>query len=291
MFFLQDLWRDINSETDLFSTVGEVHLSTIEDLKWEWTIPERAKTRDGHLNKRRQQTAMARPSSAAHSRKRVCTAHISDEEEWTNRLFESHHHVVPPPNRSTSTPYLVPDAPMTPITPPPVHAELTEQEPKITVAPRAGAGNPNLYINKALRAHPIEERRTNSLLESHPMPPPRQSTTSTASIPGVSSSIEEVYVDGACEHNGQPNAIAGCGVWFGYGDPRNVSERLDGKIQTNQRAELMAATVGAEVYAAINNASCLVTSYCVLQICARNDVVKDVVMYSDSDYTVGTDML
>jgi ribonuclease HI len=112
-----------------------------------------------------------------------------------------------------------------------------------------------------------------------------------ASNPGVLSGFEEVYVDGACENNGKPNAIAGYGIWFGHGDSRNVSEPLEGRIQTNQRAELMAAAVGAEVYAAINNASCLVTSYCVLQIYANAAVVKDVVMYSDSGYVVGTDML
>ena len=41
-----------------------------------------------------------------------------------------------------------------------------------------------------------------------------------------------VYTDGACIHNGKPNAKAGMGVYFGKDDPRNLSKRVDGK-QTN----------------------------------------------------------
>lgn len=48
-----------------------------------------------------------------------------------------------------------------------------------------------------------------------------------------------VYTDGACKNNGSVNAIAGIGVYFGEGDPRNVSRRVDGK-QTNNLAELSA---------------------------------------------------
>lgn len=49
-----------------------------------------------------------------------------------------------------------------------------------------------------------------------------------------------VWTDGACQGNGRDGAVAGVGVWFGEDDPRNISEKLEGK-QTNQRAELMAA--------------------------------------------------
>ncbi len=50
-----------------------------------------------------------------------------------------------------------------------------------------------------------------------------------------------VYIDGACKINhGMDKARAGVGVWFGNGDARNVSERLEGAQQTSQRAELMA---------------------------------------------------
>jgi ribonuclease HI len=48
-----------------------------------------------------------------------------------------------------------------------------------------------------------------------------------------------VYTDGACAHNGRSNAIAGIGVYFGPDDPRNVSQRVEGK-QSNNTAELTA---------------------------------------------------
>ncbi|TFK46597.1 ribonuclease H-like protein [Heliocybe sulcata] len=48
-----------------------------------------------------------------------------------------------------------------------------------------------------------------------------------------------VYTDGACRSNGQVGALAGIGVWWGYNDPRNLSERCPGD-QTNNRAELIA---------------------------------------------------
>tara|TARA_B110000971_G_scaffold221834_1_gene270895 strand:- start:1329 stop:2276 length:948 start_codon:yes stop_codon:yes gene_type:complete len=48
-----------------------------------------------------------------------------------------------------------------------------------------------------------------------------------------------VYTDGSCIYNGKPNAKAGIGVFFGENDPRNVSERIEGK-QSNNTAELKA---------------------------------------------------
>lgn len=47
-----------------------------------------------------------------------------------------------------------------------------------------------------------------------------------------------VYTDGSSRGNGQQGCQAGLGVFFGVNDPRNVSERLAGEPQTNQRAEL-----------------------------------------------------
>ncbi|KAL3427564.1 RNase H domain protein [Phlyctema vagabunda] len=49
-----------------------------------------------------------------------------------------------------------------------------------------------------------------------------------------------VYTDGSSLGNGKVGARAGVGVYFGSGDPRNVSEPLKGATQTNQRAELTA---------------------------------------------------
>ncbi|KAJ1993915.1 hypothetical protein GGI25_001880 [Coemansia spiralis] len=49
-----------------------------------------------------------------------------------------------------------------------------------------------------------------------------------------------VFTDGASSGNGQQGARAGVGVFFGHNDPRNISVRLLGERQTNQRAELTA---------------------------------------------------
>jgi ribonuclease HI len=48
-----------------------------------------------------------------------------------------------------------------------------------------------------------------------------------------------VYTDGSCLHNGQRNATAGIGIFFGVEDPRNVSKCIEGK-QSNNTAELTA---------------------------------------------------
>lgn len=51
-----------------------------------------------------------------------------------------------------------------------------------------------------------------------------------------------IYTDGACPNNqNQDLREAGIGVWFGHNDARNLSERLPGERQTNQRAEVWAA--------------------------------------------------
>jgi ribonuclease HI len=47
-----------------------------------------------------------------------------------------------------------------------------------------------------------------------------------------------IWTDGACRANGTRRAKAGYGVYFGPKDPRNLSEKLDGPVQTNNRAEL-----------------------------------------------------
>lgn len=48
-----------------------------------------------------------------------------------------------------------------------------------------------------------------------------------------------VYTDGSCSNNGKADAAAGIGIYFGENDPRNVSQRVEGK-QTNNTAELTA---------------------------------------------------
>ncbi len=50
-----------------------------------------------------------------------------------------------------------------------------------------------------------------------------------------------VWTDGACRHNQDSRfRRAGCGVFFGVDDPRNVSCPLYSIAQSNNRAELMA---------------------------------------------------
>ena len=48
-----------------------------------------------------------------------------------------------------------------------------------------------------------------------------------------------IYTDGSCRANGRAGAIGGIGIYFGHDDPRNVSERLTGRV-TNNIAELKA---------------------------------------------------
>ena len=51
--------------------------------------------------------------------------------------------------------------------------------------------------------------------------------------------VIKVFTDGACVHNGKPNAKAGIGIYFGKDDYRNISEPITGK-QSNNTAELKA---------------------------------------------------
>lgn len=57
-----------------------------------------------------------------------------------------------------------------------------------------------------------------------------------------------VWTDGACSNNqDRKRASAGVGVYFGSNSILNISERLDGNIQTNQRAELTAIIRALEI--------------------------------------------
>ncbi|KAI9093443.1 ribonuclease H1-like protein, partial [Phlyctochytrium arcticum] len=63
-----------------------------------------------------------------------------------------------------------------------------------------------------------------------------------SSLNGSSSILPslEVYTDGSCRGNGSSRAVAGLGVYYGPSHPHNLSERLPGPVQTNNRAELLA---------------------------------------------------
>jgi ribonuclease HI len=58
---------------------------------------------------------------------------------------------------------------------------------------------------------------------------------------------EIIYTDGCCINNGKKNARGGIGVYFGENDNRNLSEKLLGEKQTNNRAELTAVIRALEV--------------------------------------------
>jgi len=49
-----------------------------------------------------------------------------------------------------------------------------------------------------------------------------------------------VYTDGSCTNNGETNARAGSGIWYGENDERNTSLRVPGPEQSNQTGELYA---------------------------------------------------
>ena len=55
------------------------------------------------------------------------------------------------------------------------------------------------------------------------------------------------YVDGACIRNGQPDAAAGYGVFFGNKHDLNVSKVVRGKKHSSQIAELQAARAAIEI--------------------------------------------
>jgi len=59
----------------------------------------------------------------------------------------------------------------------------------------------------------------------------------------VADGMTEVFTDGACSNNGQAGARAGVGVWWGEGHPLNVSQRVAGEKQTNNTAEIQAASL------------------------------------------------
>ncbi len=58
-----------------------------------------------------------------------------------------------------------------------------------------------------------------------------------------------IWTDGSSRGNGRVGATAGMGVYFGPSDPRNLSERLPGVVQTNNRAELTAIIRALEAVA------------------------------------------
>jgi ribonuclease HI len=49
-----------------------------------------------------------------------------------------------------------------------------------------------------------------------------------------------VYTDGSCTNNGDEDAQAGSGIWYGEDNPHNIALRVPGTTQSNQTGELFA---------------------------------------------------
>ena len=81
-----------------------------------------------------------------------------------------------------------------------------------------------------------------------------------------------ICTDGACINNGKPDALAGVGVFFGKNDSRNISIPLEGKVQTNNRAELTAFIIALE--------------HGIQYMMNQNDKNTQVLIQSDSSYCV-----
>ena len=86
-----------------------------------------------------------------------------------------------------------------------------------------------------------------------------------------------VYTDGSCIHNGKKNARAGIGVYFGKGDIRNVSRRIEGK-QTNNRAELFAIIKAIEC-TKCNLVICSDSEYAIKGITGVYNVKKNIDLF------------
>ncbi|EJD46729.1 ribonuclease H-like protein, partial [Auricularia subglabra TFB-10046 SS5] len=74
----------------------------------------------------------------------------------------------------------------------------------------------------------------------------------------------QAYTDGSCLNGGKPGAAAGLGVYWGPQNALNLSERLPGDIQTNNRAELCA----------------------ILRCLEQADPLRALHIYSDSEYAI-----
>jgi ribonuclease HI len=77
----------------------------------------------------------------------------------------------------------------------------------------------------------------------------------------ISPTAQLIYTDGACPSNGRLGGRAGVGIFFSQNDPRNLSARLPGTHQTNQRAELFAVLKTLEI---LHHQSCPPGEYVVI---------------------------
>jgi ribonuclease HI len=95
------------------------------------------------------------------------------------------------------------------------------------------------YKNAIYKKFDLEEEAEVFILKNTVKPKPKSNLDTKIVEIEQSDFIPDyyVYTDGACSNNGAKSAEAGIGIYFGENDPRNVSQRVDGK-QTNNTAEL-----------------------------------------------------
>ncbi|EOR01281.1 hypothetical protein E3P92_02761 [Wallemia ichthyophaga] len=115
-----------------------------------------------------------------------------------------------------------------------------------------------------------QKRKLDSSTDSQKKPKPQPSPTPPPppvqrDRAGFYHNKAVVYTDGACTSNGKSNSQAGCGVFWGENSHLNVSGKLPGPIQTNNRGEMLA----------------LIRA---LESCPRD--VRLLNIFSDSEYTI-----
>ena len=76
--------------------------------------------------------------------------------------------------------------------------------------------------------------------ERHDKNPPPNTTTRANRTDAFNDPETTIYTDGSCTSNGETNACAGSGIWFGENDDQNASLRVPGPDQSNQTGELYA---------------------------------------------------
>ena len=125
------------------------------------------------------------------------------------------------------------------------------------------------------------------------LPPTTKTTPSSSSATCHSSKNDKnpliIYTDGACQGNGTEDARAGVGVYYGKKDPRNISTSLQGKRQTNNRAELTAIKLALEGILNIHGKSACDTVWTTTKInkttaSATTRKKKIITIKSDSEY-------
>lgn len=79
----------------------------------------------------------------------------------------------------------------------------------------------------------------------------------------------DIYTDGSCLGNGNCDAKAGCGIWYGDNDDRNASYTIRGKKHDNNRAEILAISIALQ------------------NVLKSKNHWKQVVIHTDSIYSIG----